>query len=117
MYLILLNDMGGIDGVSMDPVKIEAVMRWERPKNVAKIRSFLGLVGYYWRFLEGFSKLAAPLTYLTHKDVKFIWNRKCEESFQESKTCLALVHVFTIPSGNEIFVTYSDVSYTSWVMC
>ena len=55
------------EGISVDPVKIEAVSAWSAPKNVSEIRSFLGLAGYYRRFVEGFSKIAAPLTALTMK--------------------------------------------------
>ena len=55
----------------MDPQKIEAVVNWEPPKNVSEVRSFLGLVGHYRNFVEGFSRIAAPLTKLTRKDVKY----------------------------------------------
>ena len=60
--------------VSVDPEKVEAMMSWERSKSVFKIRSFLGLVGYYRRFIEDFSRLAAPMTRLTWKEVKFDWD-------------------------------------------
>ncbi|XP_016205988.1 uncharacterized protein LOC107646310 [Arachis ipaensis] len=68
-------------GIAVDPAKVEAVMNWERPTSVTKIRSFLGLVGYYRRFIKGFSQLALPLTKLTRKDVSFVWTPECEESF------------------------------------
>ena len=58
-------------GVSVDPEKVEAVMSWERPKSVFEIRSFLGLDGYYRRFIEDFSRIAAPMMRLTRKEVKF----------------------------------------------
>ena len=58
-------------GVSVDPHKIEAVVNWKPPKNVSKVRSFLGLVGYYRKFVEGLSRITAPLTKLTRKDVKY----------------------------------------------
>ena len=61
-------------GVSVDPEKVEAVMSWERLKSVFEIRSFLGLAGYYRRFIEDFSRLAAPMTKLTRKEVKFDWD-------------------------------------------
>ena len=61
-------------GVSMDSEKVEAVMSWERPKSVFEIRSFLGLAGYYMRFIEDFSRLAAHMTRLTQKEVKFDWD-------------------------------------------
>ena len=60
--------------VSVDPEKVEVVMGWERPKSVFEIRSFLGLAGYYRRFIEDFSRLATPMTRLTRKEVKFEWN-------------------------------------------
>ena len=68
--------------VSVDPEKVEAVMSWERPKSVFKIRSFLGLAGYYKRFIEDFSRLVAPMTRLTQKGVKFEWDDLYEKAFQ-----------------------------------
>ena len=61
-------------GVSVDPEKVEAVMSWERPKSVFEIRSFLGLAGFYKRFIEDFSRIAAPMTMLTREEVKFDWD-------------------------------------------
>ena len=72
-------------GVSVDPEKVEAVMSWERLKSVFEICSFLGLAGYYKRFIEDFSRLAAPMTKLTRKEVKFEWNDSCERAFQKLK--------------------------------
>ncbi|XP_058767821.1 uncharacterized protein LOC131641531 [Vicia villosa] len=69
-------------GAAVDPSKVEAVINWERPKNATEVRSFLGLAGYYRRFIMGFSKLALPLTRLTRKEVSFEWNSECEKSFQ-----------------------------------
>ena len=68
-------------GVSVDPEKVEVVMSWERLKSAFEIRSFLGFVGYYRRFIEDFSWLAAPMTRLTWKEVKFKWNDLCEKAF------------------------------------
>ena len=59
------------DGVMVDPTKVEAVKEWRQPKNATEIRSFLGLAGYYRKFIEGFSKIALPLTTLTKKGMKF----------------------------------------------
>ena len=67
--------------VSVDPEKVEAVMSWERPKSIFEILSFLGLAGYYRRFIEGLSRIAAPMTRLTRKEVKFEWDDRCEEAF------------------------------------
>ena len=70
-------------GFSVDPEKVKAVMSWERPKSIFEICSFLGLVGYYKRFIEDFSRLAAPMTRLTRKEVKFDWDDQCEKAFQD----------------------------------
>ncbi|XP_059638602.1 uncharacterized protein LOC132280859 [Cornus florida] len=72
-------------GVSVDPSNIEAVLNWEQPKNAFKIQSFLGLAGYYRRFVKDFSRLAVPMTRLTRKGIKFVWNEAFELSFQELK--------------------------------
>ncbi|KAL8089624.1 hypothetical protein AgCh_039195 [Apium graveolens] len=69
------------EGIKVDPAKIDAVMNWERPKTPTEVRSFLGLAGYYRRFVEDFSKIFVPLTKLTRKNEKFVWTDKCEESF------------------------------------
>ena len=68
-------------GVSVDLEKVEAMMSWERPKSVFEIRCFLGLAGYYRRFIADFSRLATPMTKLTRKEVKFEWNDQCEKAF------------------------------------
>ena len=76
-----LGHMVSKDGIQVDLEKIEAVADWPRPTKVTEIRSFLGLAGYYRRFVKDFSKIAAPLTRLTQKNVKFIWTDRCEEYF------------------------------------
>ena len=63
-------------GISVDPQKIEAIVDWKQPTNVTEVRSFLGLAGYYRKFIEGFSKIATPLTKLTRKEEKFIWSEQ-----------------------------------------
>ena len=86
-------------GVSMDLEKVEEVMGWERPKTFFKIRSFLGLVGYYRRFIKNFSRLAAPMTKLTRKEVKFEWNDVCERAFQELKRSLTSTPILIVSEG------------------
>jgi len=73
------------NGLAVDPAKVKAVVEWERPTNDREICSFLGLAGYYRRFIEKFSSLSGPLTALTKKNSPFIWSVECEESFQELK--------------------------------
>uniref|UniRef100_A0A2N9I7U4 RNA-directed DNA polymerase n=1 Tax=Fagus sylvatica TaxID=28930 RepID=A0A2N9I7U4_FAGSY len=83
--VVFLGHVVSKDGITVDPSKIEAVVSWDRPTNVSEVRSFLGLAGYYRRFVEGFSRIAAPLTHLTRKNAKFEWKEECEKSFQELK--------------------------------
>ncbi|XP_019431196.1 PREDICTED: uncharacterized protein LOC109338417 [Lupinus angustifolius] len=88
-------------GIVVDPVKMETTMEWNSLKSVTKIRSFLGLTGYYRKFIEGFSKLAVPLTTLTRKDKPFVWTMICESSFQELKERLTTVFALVLSDPNE----------------
>ena len=69
------------DGISVDPDKIKAIEKWPVPKDVTDVRSFMGITGYYRRFIEGFSRIANAITSLQKKGNKFEWNKKSEESF------------------------------------
>ncbi|KAL0561647.1 hypothetical protein IC582_002087 [Cucumis melo] len=97
-------------GVSVDPAKIEAVTGWTRPSTVSEVRSFLGLAGYYRRFVENFSRIATPLTQLTRKGAPFVWSKACEDSFQNLKQKLVTAPVLTVPDASGSFVIYSDAS-------
>lgn len=97
-------------GISVDPLKIEAVMKWKQPKTVTEVRSFLGLVGYYRRFIQDFSKLAEPMTKLTRKGVKYEWTDKCEKSFQEFKRRLTSAPILITPSVGVGYDIYTDAS-------
>ena len=92
----------------MDPKKVEAVMSWERPKSVSEILSFLGLAGYYRRFIEDFSWLSTLMTRLTRKEVKFEWNELCERSFQELKRRLTLAHILIVSERGQRYTMYYD---------
>jgi hypothetical protein len=72
-------------GISVDPSKVQDVLSWSAPMSVGNIRSFLGLAGYYRRFIEGFLKISKPMTKLLEKDKKFEWTSACKDSFQELK--------------------------------
>ena len=97
-------------GIFVDPQKVEAVLRWERPTMVTEIRSFLGLIRYYRRFIEGFSTITTLLTQLTRKNIRWEWSKECDESFQELKKRLTTALVLILPSGTEGVVVYSDAS-------
>ncbi|XP_075096435.1 uncharacterized protein LOC142174524 [Nicotiana tabacum] len=88
--------------------KIEAVQNWPRPTTPTKVHSFLGLAGYYRRFVENFSSIAALMTKFTHKAVKFQWSDACERSFHELKKHLTSALVLTLPEGSEGYVVYCD---------
>jgi len=106
--VVLFGHVISAEGIFVDPRKVEAVLKWERPTNVIEIRSFLGLAGYYQRFIKGFSTIASPLTKLTCKEVWFVWSEECEASFQELKERLPSAPVLALPSGTKGFVVYSD---------
>ncbi|KAH0775071.1 hypothetical protein KY290_012208 [Solanum tuberosum] len=89
------------DGIRVDTQKIEAVQNWPRPISPTDIRSFLGLVGYYRRFVEGFSSISSPLMKLTQKTVKFQWSEACEKSFQELNKRLTSAPVLTLPEDTQ----------------
>ncbi|XP_028078926.1 uncharacterized protein LOC114280752 [Camellia sinensis] len=99
------------EGVSVDPHKIEAIINWPTPTNVTEVRSFMGLAGYYRRFVQDFSKIAVPLTQLTRKGVAVKWSEERESAFQELKTGLTTAPVLALPTGTEGFVIYSDASH------
>jgi hypothetical protein len=98
------------EGVAVDPGKVETVSNWQQPTNVSEIRSFLGLAGYYRRFIEGFSMIARPMTELLKKEKKFNWTESCERSFQELKKRLTTAPVLTPPDIQRDFVVYCDAS-------
>jgi hypothetical protein len=97
-------------GIDVDLSKVDVVLQWESPKSVFEVRSFLGLSGYYRRFIEGFSKLALPLTQLTRKGQAYVCDAKCEKSFQELKRRLTSALVLIFPNLKESFVVYYDAS-------
>ncbi|GJV42385.1 putative reverse transcriptase domain-containing protein [Tanacetum coccineum] len=98
-------------GIHVDPAKIESIKDWTSPKTPTKIRQFLGLAGYYQRFIEGFSKIAKSMMKLTQKEVKFDWGEKEEDAFQLIKQKLCSAPILALPEGNEDFVVYCDASH------
>ena len=96
--------------VSVDQEKVEALMSWERPKSVFEIRSSLGLARYYRRFIEDFSRLATLKTRLTRKEVKFDWDDRCEEAFQDLKRRLITALIWIVPDRGQGYIVYYDAS-------
>ena len=108
--IIFLGHIISAEGVYVDSKKIKAVVKWEPPTNATKIRSFLGLTGYYRRFIQDFSIIVAPLIKLLRKNMKFVWTEKCQESFEKLKECLTSTPVLTRPTDGGEFVVYIDAS-------
>nr|GFA10493.1 transposon Ty3-G Gag-Pol polyprotein [Tanacetum cinerariifolium] len=109
LRVAFLGHIVSAEGITMDSAKVEAITKWPRP-SVTEVRSFLGLAGYYRRFVEGFSRLALPLTKLMRKGENFVWNEEREKSFEELKQRLVSAPVLTLPSGSGGFQIYSDAS-------
>jgi hypothetical protein len=98
------------EGIEVDPSKVEAVSKWKQSSNVSEVRSFLGMAGYYCRFIKGFSSIARPMIELLKKDNKFVWTPKCEESFQIIKKKLTTAPVLTLPDIHQDFAVFCDAS-------
>jgi len=98
------------NGLAVDPGKVQVVVEWERPTSVRDISSFLGLAGYYRRFIEGFYSLSRPLTALTRKNAPFVWSEGCEASFQELKRRLVTTPMLTFLMKSVGNVVYIDAS-------
>ncbi|GKE06081.1 putative reverse transcriptase domain-containing protein [Tanacetum coccineum] len=99
------------EGIHVDPVKIESIKDWESPKTPTKICQFLGLAGYYRRFIKDFSKIAKPMTKLSQKSVKFNWGEKEETAFQTLRQKLCSAPILALPEGSENFIVYYDASH------
>jgi hypothetical protein len=97
------------EGIILDPKKVEAIREWSVLRNVIEVRSFMGLVGYYRRFIAGFLKIAHPITSLQRKEKKFQWTEECEESFQRLKQLLTSAPILRIANPNMDFMVCIDV--------
>ncbi|XP_019434493.1 PREDICTED: uncharacterized protein LOC109341121 [Lupinus angustifolius] len=109
-YVNFLEHVISSEGIDVDSTKVGTVMELNSPKSVKEIISFLGLAEYYQNFIEGFAKLALPLTMLTRKDKDFVCTTKCEEKFQELKKILTTTHVLILPNPKENYNVYCDAS-------
>jgi hypothetical protein len=100
------------EGISVDPTKVQEVMDWKPPTSVHQIRSFLGLTGYYRRFIPDFSKIAKPMTELLKKEAKYQWENKCDEAFHTLRKLLTTAPVLAQPDNTQPFDVYCDASGT-----
>ena len=100
------------NGISVDPSKVQEVMDWKAPTSVHEVRSFLGLAGYYRRFIPDFSKITKPMTRLLQKDEKFVWTPECEAAFHTLWTLLTSALVLAQPDIEKHFDVFFDASGT-----
>ena len=105
-----LGHIVSAEGIRVDPVKIEAIMNWNPPQNVTNVRSFLGLAGYYRRFVQGFSVITSSLTKLLRKRVMFEWDDRCQSSFERLKEILVEAPVLIQPTSGRDYTMYNDAS-------
>jgi hypothetical protein len=98
------------EGITVDPTMVEAIMECHAPTNVPEVRSFMGLARYYRRFIEGFLKIANPITELQKKNKKFVWTEKCTEAFQRLKEMLTTTPILKVPDMDADFLVCTDAS-------
>jgi len=98
------------EGTSVDPAKVQEVLDWKVPTSVHEVWSFLGLAGYYRRFIPKFSKISKPMTRLLQKDEKFVWMPECEEAFHKLRTLLTSAPVLAQPDIEKPFDVFCDAS-------
>jgi hypothetical protein len=96
------------DGIDVDPENIEAIREWKALKNVIEFISFMGLSGYYRRFIAGLSRIAHPITSLQRKENKFQWTKECERNFQQLKHLLTNAPFLRIADPNKYFVVCTN---------
>jgi hypothetical protein len=100
------------EGIVVDPGKVKEVLEWKPPTIVSEIRSFLGLAGYYRRFILNFSKIAKPITVLLKKGNKYVWSEACDEAFKHLKKLLTTLPMLAQPDTTKPFDVYCDASGT-----
>jgi hypothetical protein len=108
--VVFLGHVISAGGVLVNPSKVKDVLNWMPSMNVSEIQSFLGLAGYYHRFIQDFSKIAKPMTKLLEKNKDFEWTEECQASFQELKKCLTSAPVLVLPDLTKMFDIYCDAS-------
>jgi hypothetical protein len=110
--VLFLGHIINRDGLAVDPKKVADILDWKAPRDVRGIKSFIGMAGYYRRFIEGFSKIARSMTALLAKKVEFEWTPACLESFETLKKKLTTTPVLILLDVHNPFSMYCDASYT-----
>ena len=110
--IAFLGHIVSSEGISVDPEKVSAVQEWPTPTSITEIRSFLGLAGYYRRFIKDFSKIAAPMLKLTRKGKPYNWTKECQEAFDKLKELLTTSPVLIIPDQSGGMEVHCDTSGT-----
>jgi hypothetical protein len=112
MEVPFLGHVVSPEGIAVDPGKVKEVLEWKPPTTVSEIRSFLGLVGYYRRFIPNFSKIMKPITELLKKGNKYVWSEACDEAFKHLRKLLTASLVLAQPDTTKPFDVYCDASGT-----
>jgi hypothetical protein len=105
-----LGHVVSLEGIVLDPSKVKEVLNWKSPTTVSKVRSFLGLTGYYRMFILNFSKIVKPVTELLKKENKYVWSDACDEAFKHLKKLLTTSPVLAQPDTTKPFNIYYDAS-------
>jgi hypothetical protein len=107
---VLLSHRVSVEGIAVDMDKVTTILALKSPSSVREVRGFLGMVGYYRRFVNGYAKIALPLTKLLKKDEPFNWTSRQEEAFRELKTRMVKAPVVSAPDFNKEFHVTSNAS-------
>jgi hypothetical protein len=110
--VLFLRHIINKDGLAVNPKKVAYILNKKAPKDVRGIKSFIGMAGYYQRFIEGFSKIVRPMTDLLANKFEYKWTQKCQEAFEALKEKLTTMLVLVLPNVHKPFSVYCDASYT-----
>jgi hypothetical protein len=110
--VLFLGHIINKEGLAVDLKKVVDILNWKAPTDARGIKSFIGMAGYYRRFIEGFSKIAKPMTALLGNKVEFKWTQKCQEAFEALKEKLTTAPVLVLPDVHKPFSVYCDACYT-----
>jgi hypothetical protein len=110
--VLFLGHIINKEGLAVDPKKVADILNWKAPTDAQGIKSFIGMAEYYRRFIEGFSKIAKPMTALLGNKVEFNWTQKCQETFEALKEKLTTTPVLVLPHVHKPFSVYCDACYT-----